>query len=478
MIANTNNFLLARFKKVLAIVRLRPFDMATPEGRSNERYRRVVMSALASAVAKGISILTLLVSVPLTVNYLGLERYGLWMTLSSMVALLGFADLGMGNGLLNAISDAHGRESTEEAGEYVSSAFFTLAGLAVILVVLFALIYPLLPWQRIFNITSAQASAEIGPSVIVFTVCSLLSIPLGIVQRVQIGYQEGFVNSLWQGAGNILSLLCLLLVVYLRLGLPWLVLALVGSPVITLFFNSVVLFGMRRPWLRPRWSRITGSAAKRIFHTGILFFVLQIAVALAFSSDNIIITQILGLEMVAKYAVPARMFSVIPMISAMIVSPLWPAYGESITRGETNWVRKTLVRSLVGVLTFSSTLSLVLIYYGDEIVKRWVGPEVMPSSVLLLGLGLWTVLLCTGNAISMFLNGINAMKFQAFISILLAITAILFKIILTQSVGIPGIVWGTAIAYIVCIFIPYLVYVPKKLAFAMKSKAADEKHAY
>ena len=63
--------------------------------RAHERHRRIVLSALASAGARAISIAAALISVPLTLHYLGAERYGMWMIMSSFVAILGFADLGI-----------------------------------------------------------------------------------------------------------------------------------------------------------------------------------------------------------------------------------------------------------------------------------------------------------------------------------------------------------------------------------------------
>src|SRR5512133_170880 len=87
--------------KVLPLLRLAPFDSSTEEGRSKERYRRVALTTVASVASRGIGLVTLLVSVPLTLTYLGAERYGMWMTISSLVAVLNFADLGMGNGLMN-----------------------------------------------------------------------------------------------------------------------------------------------------------------------------------------------------------------------------------------------------------------------------------------------------------------------------------------------------------------------------------------
>jgi hypothetical protein len=43
-----------------------------------ERYRRAGMTASTSYIAKGLTLLMGFVSVPLTVHYLGAERYGVW----------------------------------------------------------------------------------------------------------------------------------------------------------------------------------------------------------------------------------------------------------------------------------------------------------------------------------------------------------------------------------------------------------------
>ena len=79
-------------------LRLKEFDTSTPQGRSLERYRRVALTVVTTAGAKLVAILTTLVTVPLTLHYLGAERYGMWMTISSIVAMMGLADLGMGLG--------------------------------------------------------------------------------------------------------------------------------------------------------------------------------------------------------------------------------------------------------------------------------------------------------------------------------------------------------------------------------------------
>ena len=103
-----------------------------------------------------------------------------------------------------------------------------LFAMALLIVIVFAAVYPVIPWQRVFNVKSRQAIQEAGPAMAVFIACFAASLPLGVVQQVQLGYQEGFINGLWESAGRVLGLAGLLLVIYLRAGLVWLVLASLG----------------------------------------------------------------------------------------------------------------------------------------------------------------------------------------------------------------------------------------------------------
>ena len=215
----------------------------TPEGRSKERLRRVALTAFVSAFAQGISMLTLLISIPLTLNYLGAERYGLWITISSLITVLGFADLGMGNGFLNAIAEANGRNDRKSVKSYVSSAFYILTGIALFFGVIWIMVYPHVSWTWLFNVTTPKAMAEAGPAVLIFIWCMLVNLPIGLVQKIYDGYQEGYVNGLWRVGSSLLGLVSVLLAIYLQADLPLLVLAMAGSPVLVLFLNAVLLFG-------------------------------------------------------------------------------------------------------------------------------------------------------------------------------------------------------------------------------------------
>jgi O-antigen/teichoic acid export membrane protein len=291
----------------------------------------------------------------------------------------------------------------------------------------------------------------------------LINIPLGVIQRVQLGYQQGFANSLWQALGMILSLGMVVVAISVKANLVWLVLALVGVPTLISIGQGIAVFGFTHTWVRPDWLKINLVAMQKILRLGGLFFVLQMAGALAFASDNIIATQVLGPEAVTQYGVPARLFNLLPLTLSMLFLPLWPAYGEAIARGDIGWVRKTLVRSLWIALVGASVSAAILVVFGPQIIMLWVGSSIRPSFVLLLGLGIGAVVYTTGNAFAMLLNGASVIKFQVIFAVIMSVTAVLTKIILAGVIGIPGIIWGTLLPYIIFMLIPAMVYVPNLL---------------
>lgn len=391
---------------------------------------------------------------------MGSDRYGMWLTISTISVMLMFADLGIGNGVLNAVSEAHGRDDRKMAREAVSSGLFLLSLVGVLLVVVFAIANTFVPWARVYNVTSAEAMQEAGPATMVFIIVWALNIPLGVVQREQLGYQRGFVAYAWQAAGSLLALGGAVLAIELEASLPWLVLAFTGGPLVAVFLNSLVEFGFARPWLRPARHFVRWAVASRILHLGALFFVIQLAMTFSYASDNIVIAQVLGSAQVPEYAVPARLFAFVGVLVAMLIGPFWPAYGEALSRGDLPWVKRTLARTLIVTLVLTATAALVLVAFGPQVIDLWVGDSVNPSTSLLAGLAVWALLSGLGATVAIFLNGANILRFQAVCAVLMAVSALALKIVFAQAWGVEGVPWALAVSYTVFVVVPMVVYIP------------------
>lgn len=456
--------LAGRLREALAVVRFRPFPLDTPEGRARERLRRVALTFATSLIARVVATGTLFLTTRLTLRYLGQERFGMWMAIvSAALTFLVFADLGLGNGLLNLLTDSHGRDDQSGIVTAVSSGFAMLTAIAVAVGLIFVGVYPFVSWARVFRVVSPVASAEAGPAIAVFVVCFLINLPLGVVARIQNGFQEGYVTNLWAIAGSVASLAGVLLVLRAEAGLPWLVAAASGGAVIASTLNSLHQYFIVRRSLRPRLALARRPVANRIFRLGVLFFILQITSAVVLQSDNLIATRLFGPASVTQYAVPLQMFAVIPVLVLMMILPLWPAYGEALARGDVSWVLATLRSSLLLCIATSAVIAVPLVIFGRSIVHYWVGPSVDPSRLLLIGMAVSAVLLSAGAAIGVFLNGVNWVRFQVIVAVIVAGPAIALKIVLARWMGVSGIIWGTVIGFGIPSALAYAFLLPRKL---------------
>jgi O-antigen/teichoic acid export membrane protein len=453
----------ARVREKLRYLRLRPFETATPEGRSRERYRRAALGTASTLVARGLRIVTTLVTVPLTLHYLGPERYGMWLTISSAITFFSFLDLGIGNALVNLVARAAGREDTKGVRAAVSSALLLLSVMVLALSALFALLYPLVPWPRLFNVTSALAVREAGQAAAVFFGCWAATLVVRLAFRVNQSLQEIHLTNVWEALGNLVGLGLVILFIHQELGLPWLVLALAGSPVLAGVGNAVELFAFRHRQYRPALRESSAHSMRLLVRMGGWFLLMQVGYQLVMNSSNIVVTQLLGPEHVPELAVPARLFALLGMLLNVMVMPLWAAYVEAIARGDMAWVRGTLRQSIVLTLKLSLAPAVVLVALGRPLVALWVGEAVTPSLSLMIALGLWFVLVGFNESLSVFFNGANAVRAHGLIRAFHALLAVVLQVTFLLQWGLTGLVWGLALGELVGRLLPSAFVIPKVL---------------
>jgi O-antigen/teichoic acid export membrane protein len=414
-------------------------------------------------LARVIQIGTSLVTVPITLKYLGNERFGLWMTISSVLAMAAFADFGVGNGVLNTVAKAFGKDDMEGVRKAVSSGFALLSSIAAILLFSFFTIYRFVNWPDFFRVVSPTARTEAGPALTVFAVCFALNISMDVVQRVQLGLQQGYRYGLWQLCGSFIGFIGVLAGVWFRVSLPTLVIAIAGAPVFATALNALHFFAFVRPDLRPSLTLVSREVISEIARLGGLFFVLQVVLAISFSADNFIIARMLGAVNVPEYSIPQRMFALVTMMSSMLVAPLWPAYGEAISRGDMHWVRRTLRRSMLLVLALSTVAAGSLLVLSHSLIRLWVGARINPPFLLLLGLAIWTIISCCGDSLAMFMNGAAIIKIQVIVASTFGATCLMTKLVFIRHFGVSGIPWAAIMSYAVMVILPYSLLVPRAI---------------
>ena len=100
-----------------------------------------------------------------------------------------------------------------------------------------------------------------------------------------------------------------------------------------------MLLLVTKPWLRPRLALLDLSTGPRTAASGSGFFLIQIAGAVVFSSDNLVVSHYLGAAQVTPYSVTWRLVGLTAMLQSLVFPALWPAYAEAYARGDYAWMR-------------------------------------------------------------------------------------------------------------------------------------------
>src|SRR5258708_106622 len=158
--------------------------------KDDPRLVRVLKGGASGVLGRATAILVNAVSLPITVRYLGREQYGFWVTISTTIMMLTVLDLGIANTLTNSISRAYAERSDEMAKRYYATAFWATCAVALLLGLVGAGIWPYIDWGKLFGLSEPTMAQQAGKCAAISFGYVLLTLPLGLANKVMGGYQR------------------------------------------------------------------------------------------------------------------------------------------------------------------------------------------------------------------------------------------------------------------------------------------------
>lgn len=419
--------------------------MSDHQAHRAHRLRNIRLSGMVGVAGRLVAMLTMFVSYPMTLHYLGAERFGLWMIVSSFNMAVSFSDLGLGNGLLTVVAESSGRDDHVGIRQAISSAYLIVSALAALIMIGLGLSAFQPFWPSALAIHQPETIAQLPYALLAFAACFTINIPLSLATKIQAGMQQGYTAALWQAVGSILSLILIIAAVLVRADVATLILAFMGGGVIANLLNSILFF-VRRPQIRPGFSSASAAMAKTLLRTGMAFFFLQLVISLSFGYDSVIVARSLGAVSVPQWAIPERLFSIIGILSAFALQPLWPAYREAIGRRDMDWVRVAFRNSLLMTAGGAALVAVGLTLASPFVIPLWVGHVIHPALWIVASFGLWRLIDATYNCLTTFLNGLGKLRLQMWVTSVVSAVMLGLKIVLVPAIGVAGVPLGAAAA--------------------------------
>lgn len=441
--------LLQKIKKIISSIFSKQIDTSTDEGRHADRERRIALTAITGAFYKIISIAIPLITVRITLRYLGDETYGLWTTISSFFTLFTFADLGLGNGLQTELSRASAKnDSNDECKMLISSAFSVLFIVSTALMSVFLVLYPFVNWAGLMNAESEHAIAIAGSVVFAIVSSKIFEIPFALAQRTENALQEGYKSNLWQCLGSVLSLVLVIIIANYELGELTMIWASSFIIVVVSCLNFITFFLFQKKQFLPRVKNIKKSISFRLLKTGVAFLLLSILTSLSLSLDNFIVAHVVNVSEATPYSLLYKIAHLIGATTAMIAAPLWAANGEAIERGDVLWIKKKTRNLALISLALAVVASLLIIILVKPVMK-WLKPDLSVNYITLIGMCLLQIAISVTNPYFMVLNAGRIIKFQIINYAIYSVISIGFKYFLGLEYGAIAVAWVGFLSYIV-----------------------------
>ncbi len=412
--------------------------------QGNERSINAKRNILIIAVLKGCGIAISLFLVPVTIHYVNPTRYGIWLTLSSIVGWFSFFDIGLGNGLRNKFAEAVASGKPEMARIYVSTTYAILTIIIAIVLLLFFCINPFLNWAKILN-TPADMAGELKLLALIVFGFFCIQFVLQLITTIITANQQPAKASIFGFLGSLFSLGIIYVLTKTTSGnLIYLGTVFSVTPVVVLIASSIWFYTHKYKQFAPSIKYVKFRFARDLMTLGIKFFVIQMAAVILYQTSNLIIAHLFGPEQVTPYNIAYKYFSVITMAFSIIMLPLWSAYTEAWIKKDIAWIKNSINKLVLIWILIAITVTVMLIS-SNFIYRMWVGKEIkVPISVSVV-MAAYVIINGWCGIFSQFLNGVGKIKLQLYSGTFGAIINIPLAIMLGKHLGIYGVLLSTVI---------------------------------
>ncbi len=402
------------------------------------RTATIKKNIVGSFLLKCVSILVSLQVVPLTIDYINPTRYGIWLTLSSIIAWLSYFDLGFAHGFRNRFAEAKALGDIKLAKEYVSTTYAVLFLLFSVIYLVSIIINQYLDWGSILNIDSSY-NEELHLVFGILACFFCLNIVASIFTTMLTADQKPALASLVQTGGQVLAFISIYILTKTTSGnLTYLAFAFSGIPCFVLMIVSIIMFLSKEYRnVAPSFKSIRFVLTKKILGLGGQFFFVMISMLFIFQFLNIIISRIEGPEAVTQYNIAYKYFNVANMLIVIVLTPFWSAFTDAYVKKDYEWMQQ-MVRKLESVLMLFIPLLLIMLLSSNFLYRWWIGDSINIPLSISVSVACYFLFQISGTVYMYLINGTSKLRLQLLIYFFSALFAIPLITFFCKKYGISG----------------------------------------
>lgn len=428
--------------------------------KHTERKQFRIGSALA-LIGQMLRILGGLLTVPLTVTYLGPSEYGLWITLATFSSALSVLESAFMPGAKNAMSSAYAR-GDDETFSLAAEAAQMAAAILALFAVGAAIASIKAPIQDLLLLREPSIIRKAHQGLAILGAASALGIATSHVEAIYSGRLRPIPLQIAKIVAAIVSVASVLLVIRMRWGLESLILSTsLPYPIARL----VLYCSLRdsRPRLTTMFSRQVAKMTIAMTPDSVVFLYLQLANVAVSSVPSVAVARWYGLNGAAQFGIVQKM-STVPLLAVSALMPVvWPVLSVSWTRQEYGTIRRNITAALVATVCGVTLQTVLLTAYGNSILSVISSRILLVDNSLFAAFGFWVLTQCVVAWMSTCLNSIGVIAIQVKAQMVQVLLQTVFLVVFAGTSTLSSVVWLLAATTVVANAIPLTVIASRAL---------------
>lgn len=405
----------------------------------------------SSAISVGVKVLTVilgLVTIPIVYRSLDKYQFGVYTTLTSIITWIDMFDFGIAAGLKNRLTEAITDNDSARGRKYISTAYCLLFFIAVFIFVVYSSFSGIINWQAILNAVEIERPIldRMAFYVLLFF---LIRFVADTINSVYCSFQESYMGGVTQCIGKIVYLICVIVLTRTdNVSLFNIAFAQSFISAITPIIAALFFFKRRHPEYSPSVKCVDFSLGKDILGLGWQFFVIQLALLVIHSGNNLLISQFVDPASVPSYSLSYQLFSYTMMAYTIIIGPLWSAYTEAWRIGDVEWIRHTIKR--IRHLFYLFVIGCLLMVICSPLIFRiWIGDSADVPILMSLAVAIMVLLDMWIRIYDYFINGVGKIRIQMIVNVVMACINIPMAYVFSVKCGFGaiGVVMASIVSY-------------------------------
>lgn len=409
--------------------------MATSESDQKAQHRnKSIKSAIVTALMSKVGTMLLrLISIPIAINVLSKDLYGVYATVLIVVQMMDVLHIGIGPSLTQKLSKAQLENDKDKEARLFStsllmSAFFTLVIAAIAWIVVANV-----PIVQLFG-ESYAIHAETMKR-ICYIAIALIAIELiaFVGERARDGYMETSYTNSWGAAGNFAAAVLLIVGMKFFPTVEFLILAVNGSVVVAKVGNMVQML-IQRPYLIPKLKTFSTQLIKPLLAgAGVFTIVYALSAVTEYNAVAYFVARFLGPGEAANYSILVTCHLSLSGMLAMITVPLWPAVIDAWERKDFDWIKRTSKKMKLMTSAYGAAAFIGMVLLGEWAFKLWIGEEFNLGHTAVSFFGLYFALHIWRNVNAIFCLGMDRQKTVMWIVLAESLVTVIVSYLLLAS---------------------------------------------